>query len=250
VGVNDEMSIRDRVEKFGADGFFGFYSTLPSSGLATTFKGLQGKVAIDHLDRGLIEQYLITDPALDSVFRAYFPVSYLRFQAIGGYPATTKDLHTAFIGGDAYPYIGYGINSDGVVLPMLYNKGNFILYDLDVIISYSSDGSGAYINRQSFPFIHPGSNLSCKTFNLEQVLDEGFIYSKIYARNAIFFQTTELAQYRSEDSATTWFTGGNTQIHRGRHDLKTKDLILNKQVGSTVWRDEVRFVRVEATDNP
>jgi len=248
VGVNDELSIRDRVEKHGADGFFGFYSTLPSSGLATTFKGLREKVAIDCLDSGLIQQYLITDPALDRVFRAYFPVSYLQFQSMGGYPATSKDLHTAFIGGDAYPYIGYGINSDGVVLPSLYNKGSFTLYDLDVIISYTAGRGGAYINRQSFPFLHPGGNLTCKTFKLEQVLDEGFMYSQIYARNGVFFQTTELAQYRSDNSTDTWFTGGSTQIHRERHDSKTRESIHNQQAGNPVWRDGVKFVRVDAGD--
>lgn len=40
IGVGDEISIRDRVEKFGCDAFMGFYSTAASQGL------------IDHLEHG------------------------------------------------------------------------------------------------------------------------------------------------------------------------------------------------------
>ena len=166
VGVNDEINIRDRVEKHKADGFFGFYSTLPSSGFADTLNGLNDKIIVDYFDKGMIQQQLITNPILENVFRAYFPKSYLHFNSIGGYPSTTKDLHTSFIGGDSYPSIRYGINSEGSVLPNMTNWGTFTIYDLDVIISFTPERGGAYLNRQTFPFLHPKSNNTCNSFSI------------------------------------------------------------------------------------
>ena len=79
VGVDDEPSIRDRVEQHGAKGFIGFYSTVPSSGLEERLN----KLAIGHrvFDRESIEAKLLSeDPRLREVFARYFPKSYANFR--------------------------------------------------------------------------------------------------------------------------------------------------------------------------
>ncbi|MFN7898919.1 MAG: hypothetical protein ACK5N0_04515 [Synechococcaceae cyanobacterium] len=91
VGTKDEINIRDRVDTFDADGFLGFYSTLPSSGLINAFKGLKKHIQVDHFDSARIGQYLLTDRRLDSVFKYYFPESYSQFLKMGGYQAATTD---------------------------------------------------------------------------------------------------------------------------------------------------------------
>jgi hypothetical protein len=97
VGTKDEINIRDRVDTFDADGFLGFYSTLPSSGLINAFKGLKKHIQVNHFDSALIGQYLLTDRRLDSVFKAYFPKSYSQFLEMGGYQAaTTSEVQWEF----------------------------------------------------------------------------------------------------------------------------------------------------------
>ncbi len=238
VGINDEINIRDRVEKYNADGFFGFYSTLPSSGLASTFKGIKDKLNLDYFDSGMIQNELITNPVLENVFRAYFPISFLKFKSIGGYPATTKDLHTSFTGGDSFPLIGYGINSEGSILPSLYNRGSYTIYDLDVIISYSSDRGGPYILRESFPFLHPQSNNFCKSFTIEKVIDQGEIHSKIYARNGVFYQTTRLGLYKNETSNKPTIKTCRTTIFKESHQSKNKELVYSQKEATKYWNED------------
>ncbi|WP_296315522.1 hypothetical protein [Winogradskyella sp. UBA3174] len=225
VGINDEINIRDRVEKYKADGFFGFYSTLPSSGLSSTFKGLTNKLFLDYFDSGMIQNELITNPILENVFRAYFPISFLKFKSIGGYPATTKDLHTSFTGGDSFPLIDYGINSEGWITPTLLNRGAYTIYDLDVIISYSIDRGGPYLTRQSFPFLHPQSNIFCNSFKLDKVIAKGEIYSQIYARNGVFFQTTGLGAYKNNKSSDEFIRTTSKSIYKQGHQSKSKELV-------------------------
>jgi hypothetical protein len=213
------------------------------------FRGLKERIAIDHLDRGLIEQYLVSDPMLNSAFKSYFPSSYLRFLSAGGYPAASKDMHTTFLGGDAYPYIGYGINKEGIVLPSVYNRGAFTLYDLDVIISYTPGRGGAYIRRERFPFLHPGSNVSCETFNARLVEKEGYLYSQIHARNGVFFQVTELLEFCSEDGFQKRLGAGSTQIHREQHDSRSRELILNQQGPFGFLDKGIKFSPVKKLEN-
>ncbi len=238
VGVNDEINIRDRVEKHKADGFFGFYSTLPSSGFADTLKGLKNKIIIDYLDKGMIQNELITNPLLENVFRAYFPISYLKFKSSGGYPATTKDLHTSYTGGDAYPSISYGINSEGSILPMIRNNGTYTIYDLDVIISFSSERGGPFIVRESFPFLHPQSNVFCKSFNLKKIIDKGEINSQIYARNGVFYQTTKLGIYKEPESSNESIKPCRTLLHKQSHQSKNKDIIYAQSDATKYWNEQ------------
>jgi len=82
----DETNLGDRITTANADGFLGFYSTLPSAGLGTNFAAQKNKyIFISHYDNASIERHLTTNRALDSVFRNFFPKSYTTFQATGGY---------------------------------------------------------------------------------------------------------------------------------------------------------------------
>jgi hypothetical protein len=76
VSDRDEPDIIGRVEKFKCDGFIGFYSTLPSSGLANTLKALQDRIDIEIFDRARIEHFLVTEDPLRAVLLRYFPEGY------------------------------------------------------------------------------------------------------------------------------------------------------------------------------
>jgi len=76
VRVKDEIGITDRVAKFQCDGFIAFYSTLPSGGLASTFKGLEDSFSIEVYDNAKIEELLVTEGRLRFVLQRYLPISY------------------------------------------------------------------------------------------------------------------------------------------------------------------------------
>jgi hypothetical protein len=75
VKPQDEANIRDRVEANGCQGFVGFYSTLPSSGLATLIEGLGEKLETQTLDREQIESHLLKRPEGLHLAKRYFPKS-------------------------------------------------------------------------------------------------------------------------------------------------------------------------------
>lgn len=240
VREQDETNIRDRVERFQADGFLGFYSTLPSSGLSNAFHGLADKILVDHFDRGQIEQELITNPQLESVFRAYFPMSFLRFSANGGYSSTTKDLNTTFIGGNAYPVIFYTVGAG--VCPNIKNEGQYTLYDLDVKISSPTDngryGHYSSVSEETFPFLHPGSQVIGNTLRVEDVLERRKIESVVAARNGCFYQTAMFAPYRHpENEQPPHIAQLHTVIYWQKHNSQHRTMIYNKntvlQAGDT-----------------
>jgi hypothetical protein len=76
VGDRDEIDVLGRVRKFKADGFMGFYSTLPSNGLMQTLRSHESEIAIHLWDRERIESELVSDKRLQMVFKRYFPDSY------------------------------------------------------------------------------------------------------------------------------------------------------------------------------
>jgi hypothetical protein len=143
---------------------------------------------------------------------------------------------------DEFPLLSYGINTDGVVLPSLYNRGRKTLHDLDVIVSYTPEWGGPYIIRQSFPFLHPGSNVSCKTFDLSKVEDARAIHSQITTPMSTFFQTTELSRFRSRVSNKTSISGRRTQVYRKRHDSEEQDQIYDAT--STLYLDDQTSIEV------
>lgn len=60
VGVNDEIDIPGRVASNKCDGFIGFYSTLPSSGLTRNLEGLNDRFPFHIYDREKIEKDLLS----------------------------------------------------------------------------------------------------------------------------------------------------------------------------------------------
>jgi hypothetical protein len=79
VSNNNEQNIMDRVRKFKADGFIGFYSTLPSAELSRTFRQFKENIAIDVYDCERIERSLIGNPELKQIFERFFPKSYKKY---------------------------------------------------------------------------------------------------------------------------------------------------------------------------
>ena len=78
VSEADEPNILERLGSFKADGFIGFYSTVPSSGLNTRLQSLRSNNEIKDyyiFDSKLIENHLITAGYSHLMFR-YFPESY------------------------------------------------------------------------------------------------------------------------------------------------------------------------------
>jgi hypothetical protein len=79
VSDQDELDPIGRVRKHKADGFIGFYSTLPSSGLDDTFSRIKSDVDVYCYDRARIEECLLTRLELASVCQRYFPESYKKW---------------------------------------------------------------------------------------------------------------------------------------------------------------------------
>src|SRR4029077_12579754 len=59
IGVSNEPSILERVKSNNCHGFMGFYSTLPSSALASRLHNLNKEIEIQWFDREKIESQLI-----------------------------------------------------------------------------------------------------------------------------------------------------------------------------------------------
>ena len=62
VSEKDEINLQERLDSFNADGFIGFYSTVPSSGLNNRLKALKDNQKIKDyriFDNKLIENYLL-----------------------------------------------------------------------------------------------------------------------------------------------------------------------------------------------
>jgi len=80
VGVEDETDISDRILQHHCDGFMGFYSTIPSSGLNTRLQELNSRFKTAVYDKASIESTLL-DLHDDKhiLFRRYFPDSYKRY---------------------------------------------------------------------------------------------------------------------------------------------------------------------------
>jgi hypothetical protein len=80
VSVNEELDIRDRVAANMCQGFIGFYSTLPSSGLTTKLEGLKDRFEYQIYDREKIEGNLLNSSKGINITKRYFPVSMQKWQ--------------------------------------------------------------------------------------------------------------------------------------------------------------------------
>jgi len=80
VSNRDEPDVLGRVSKFKADGFIGFYSTIPSSELNRTLESYKSKINVITYDSALIERNLLNNPDLNGVFERFFPQSYREYR--------------------------------------------------------------------------------------------------------------------------------------------------------------------------
>ncbi len=93
VSDRDEVDPLGRVRKFNADGFIGFYSTIPSSSLAETLRRLEEQMNVRLYDSALIEQSLMKNRGLEGVFKRYLPHSFQRWEREDKSPATLYDSY-------------------------------------------------------------------------------------------------------------------------------------------------------------
>ena len=78
VTEKDEINLQERLDSFNADGFMGFYSTVPSSGLNNRLNALKDKGKIKDyrvFDNKLIENYLLRI-GFSKLLMRYLPESY------------------------------------------------------------------------------------------------------------------------------------------------------------------------------
>lgn len=80
VPIGEETDILGRLSKFQADGFIGFYSTIPSSELNRTLDSHKNQIDVIVYDSALIERNLLNNPDLNGVFERFFPLSYNKYK--------------------------------------------------------------------------------------------------------------------------------------------------------------------------
>jgi len=80
VSISDEPDILGRVRSFQADGFIGFYSTVPSSGLSRRLQSHKSQINVLVYDQARIERDLLNNPDLNGVFERFFPNSYKEYK--------------------------------------------------------------------------------------------------------------------------------------------------------------------------
>lgn len=80
VNEDDEKNISDRIKQHNANGFIGFYSTLPSSGLNNRLDAFKKDCKIEIFNHERIETELIKARKNDLIQR-FFPESYKKAQA-------------------------------------------------------------------------------------------------------------------------------------------------------------------------
>lgn len=85
---SDDRNLRDRIETHNCQGIIAFYSTVPSSTLATHFTSLEQKYPVLILDAERIESQLLGEPKGRVVAARYFPRSYPKWIAGSQYAQT------------------------------------------------------------------------------------------------------------------------------------------------------------------
>jgi hypothetical protein len=85
VNDSDEPDISDRVLKFNCQGFMGFYSTIPSSGLANKLHSLKTNIkSFDYIiyDSSRISNELLTMNHCAAIIANFFPNSYEKYRQL------------------------------------------------------------------------------------------------------------------------------------------------------------------------
>jgi hypothetical protein len=92
VSNRDEPNISDDVRANACDGFLGIYSTIMTSRLEKTLRGIAENTEIktDVLQSRELEGLIIQDSSPTSVFASYFPKSYAKFMKKHPQKSTTK----------------------------------------------------------------------------------------------------------------------------------------------------------------
>lgn len=84
IGTDTETDILDRLYQHGADGFLGFYSTVPSQALLTRLRSLEAEQKINAytiFDHRALEGHFIST-GLSHIAFQYFPQSYADLRPI------------------------------------------------------------------------------------------------------------------------------------------------------------------------
>jgi len=79
------------VRKFNADGFIGFYSTIPSSELNRTLQNYKKDIEVHVYDSAQIERMLLSNPDLKDVFERFFPHSFREYGKVYHIPYKISD---------------------------------------------------------------------------------------------------------------------------------------------------------------
>ncbi len=85
VGADDEVNIVDRINQFSCNGFLGFYSTIPSTGLTNRLNAINYEHQI--LDGGLIAKGLLENGNAYRLIRRFFPESWNKIDAANNEPS-------------------------------------------------------------------------------------------------------------------------------------------------------------------
>lgn len=91
VSIRDESDILGRVRRFKADGFIGFYSTVPSAELNRTLWSCRSEINVIVYDSALIERILLINPNLKQVFERFFPHSFEQYGKARHVPSMISD---------------------------------------------------------------------------------------------------------------------------------------------------------------
>jgi hypothetical protein len=87
-----ESNIRDRVESNRCSGFIGFYSTLPSSGLAANITGITNQIETQVFDKEKIESKLLGSSKGVELATRFFPESIKRWKLENPTPVDIFDF--------------------------------------------------------------------------------------------------------------------------------------------------------------
>ncbi len=130
VSEHDEPNIRERLESFRADGFLGFYSTLPSSGFNTRLTALRNENKIrDYriFDSREIENYLIRI-GYSKLMMRYLPESYKRIKPLHLLMGKYEPLHCDVCGKDLLEELYHKNYQAIIVMDQTYTKDYSKMY--------------------------------------------------------------------------------------------------------------------------
>ena len=97
ISDTDELNVGDRVKQHQCDGFMGFYSTLPSSGLS---QRLHNVCKATIYDSEKIERFIINsnnNPQALSLFVRFFPISWKKYLSLTNEQVLVNDIKRTFV---------------------------------------------------------------------------------------------------------------------------------------------------------